>query len=393
LSRKRVLVYVQHLLGIGHLKRAAVLARTLAQQSLEVMLVSGGFPLPGLALGRAKWVQLPPAGAIDETFKVLADADGRPIDDAWRARRREALIRAWRDFDPQLVLVELFPFGRRQMRFELLPWLETAAASVRRPVIVSSVRDVLGGGQRNPSRQDEMLQWFERYFDHVLVHGDPGLIRFERSFRHAEALGERLHYTGYVVDRKAAMGLDANSGVGEADVVVSAGGGAVGARLLEAAIRCRALTLLAERTWRILAGVNASPETWSRLNALADEKGAGRIIVERSRDDFPSLLRASALSISQGGYNTVMEILDAGARAVVVPFAAAGETEQTLRARALAERGRIECVAETDLTAVSLADSVNRAASKPRPVRETVDLDGANRSASLVVRWISEVPW
>jgi len=393
LSRKRVLVYVQHLLGIGHLKRAAVLARTLAQQSLEVMLVSGGFPLPGLALGRAKWVQLPPAGAIDETFKILADADGRPIDDAWRARRREVLIRAWREFDPQLVLVELFPFGRRQMRFELLPWLEAAVASVRRPVIVSSVRDVLGGGQRDPSRQDEMLQWFERYFDHVLVHGDPGLIRFERSFRHAAALGERLHYTGYVVDRKTVMDLDANSGVGEADVVVSAGGGAVGARLLEAAIQCRAGTILAERTWRILAGVNASPESWGRLNALAEEKGAGRIIVERSRNDFPSLLRASALSISQGGYNTVMEILDAGARAVVVPFAGAGETEQTLRAHALAERGRIECVAETDLTTASLADAVNRAASKPRPVRETVDLGGASRSASLVVRWISEVAW
>jgi predicted glycosyltransferase len=42
-------------------------------------------------------------------------------------------------------VIELFPFGRRQMRFELLPLLEAARARSPRPWIISSVRDVLGG--------------------------------------------------------------------------------------------------------------------------------------------------------------------------------------------------------------------------------------------------------
>ena len=391
MSRKRVLVYVQHLLGVGHLRRAVTLARALAAERLEVTLVSGGFEVPGLAAAGVRWVQLPPAGAMDERFAVLVDAQGNPVDDAWRARRKEALQAAWRALEPHLLLLELFPFGRRQMRFEILPWLDEAAAAAHRPVIVSSVRDVLGGGQRNPARQDEMLDLFERYFDHLLVHGDPHWLPFGRTFRHAAALGARLHYTGYVVDRHQSPGADDRAGSGE--VVVSAGGGAVGAHLLATAILCRPRTRLAERTWRVLAGVNVAQASWAHLQALAAEIGDGCVIVERSRNDFPVLLKNSSLSISQAGYNTLMEILDAGARAIVVPFAGGAEIEQTLRARMLAEDGRIELLEEATLTPETLAGAVDRAASRPRPVPGGIDLNGARKSAELIAGWARGMAW
>ena len=38
----RVFFYVQHLLGIGHLRRAATLARAMAAGGFDVLLVSGG---------------------------------------------------------------------------------------------------------------------------------------------------------------------------------------------------------------------------------------------------------------------------------------------------------------------------------------------------------------
>lgn len=391
MSRKRVLVYVQHLLGIGHLRRAVTLARALAVAGLEVTVVSGGFEVPGLASPGIRWIQLPPTGARDERFSALIDAQGNPVDEAWCVRRRETLLAAWRATEPQVLLVELFPFGRRQMRFELLPWLEEAIAAARRPVIVSSVRDILGGGQRDPSRQDEMLATFERYFDHVLVHGDPQWLRFERTFRHVPTLGERLHYTGYVVDRE--VNEPAAGRVGEGEVLVSAGGGAVGVALLETAIRCRKRTMLAERTWRVLAGVNVAPSAIERLQAVAAEAGDGRVIVERTREDFRLLLKNSILSISQAGYNTLMEILDTGARAVVVPFAGGAEIEQTLRARMLAERGRIESVDEAALSPEALAEAVDRAAARARPLRTAIDLDGARRSAELLAVWAGDVAW
>ena len=391
MSRKRVLVYAQHLLGIGHLKRATTLARAMAEASLEVTLLSGGFDVPGLSREGVHWIQLPPVGALDAGFKTLVDEAGRPVDDAWRAQRREALLRAWRSAQPQVIVVELFPFGRRQMRFELLPWLDAAVTTARRPVIVSSVRDVLGGGQRDRSRQDEMLGLFERYFDHLLVHGDPDVLPLDRTFCHVGALGSRLHYTGYVVDRALAQSADAAAGRDE--VVVSAGGGAVGMRLLETAMHCRASTVLADRTWRILAGVNVTPAAWGQLNALAAEVGGGRVVVERARGDFPVLLRNASLSISQAGYNTLMEILEAGARALLVPFAGGKETEQTLRAQVLAERGYVDWIEEAALSPETLAAAVDRAASRPRPSRAGVNLDGARTSARLIAEWGAGVPW
>src|SRR5262249_51713609 len=127
-SGMRVFFYVQHLLGIGHLRRAAVIARALAGAGVEVDFVSGGAPLPGpappsLGLNRAHLLQLPPAVAADGGFSAIHDETGRPIDAAWRDARRQRLLAAFADRRPDLLLVEMFPFGRRQFAFELLPLL------------------------------------------------------------------------------------------------------------------------------------------------------------------------------------------------------------------------------------------------------------------------------
>ena len=56
----RVLFHVQHLLGIGHLTRAAALARACAEDGMEVTVASGGEPVPGVDFGRASLVAAPP---------------------------------------------------------------------------------------------------------------------------------------------------------------------------------------------------------------------------------------------------------------------------------------------------------------------------------------------
>lgn len=391
MSRKRVFLYVQHLLGIGHLKRAAALAQALAAAGLEVTLASGGRPVAVLSVEGARFVQLPPAAAADLSFKLLVDEHGAPIDDRWRERRREALLAAYEAAAPHVLMLELYPFGRRQMSFELLPLLDAASASPHRPAIVSSVRDIVGGGRRKPHRQDEMLALAERYFDHVLVHGDPELISFERSFRHAQRIAHKLHYTGYVIGR-AKLAPPGNA-AGHGEVIVSAGGGAMGMRLLECAIRARPLTSLADRTWRVLAGANMAGQDFAVLAALAADAGGGKLVLEQARPDFPALLANCALSISQAGYNTMLEVLDAGARAVVAPFAGGEEVEQALRATILAQRGLIELLAEDVLTPEALAAAVERAMRRPRPPKAGVDMSGAEKSAELVARWAGERQW
>ena len=383
MSNRRAFFYVQHLLGIGHLKRAMTLARAMAGAGLEVTLASGGLPVPELApaatLRGLRLVQLPPASAADLSFKILLDGEGRPVDAGWKRMRGAALLAAWRAADPHVLVLELFPFGRRQMRFELLPLLEAAAGAMRRPAIACSVRDVLGA-QKSPQRQEEALGLVERHFDRVLVHGDPGVIGFERSFPGAGRIAGRIEYTGYVLD--AAGPAQGNAGEGE--VIVSAGGGAVGAGLLEAAMRARPLTVLRDRKWRILAGNNLPDRQFRELAVLA--AGQPGIEMERSRPDFTTLLANCALSVSQAGYNTLMETIGARARAVVVPFAGGHETEQSLRARCFAGRGLLELVEESALAPGTLAAAIDRAAQRPRASPGAINLDGARRSAASILQ-------
>ena len=91
-TRSDVLIYVQHLLGIGHLRRAAVIARALASAGLKTDLVTGGPPVPGLEVGAARVHQLAPIRSRDARFTGLVDAEGRELDEAFKAARRDRLL-------------------------------------------------------------------------------------------------------------------------------------------------------------------------------------------------------------------------------------------------------------------------------------------------------------
>lgn len=374
-----ILFHVQHLLGIGHDRRAALIARGLSAAGMQVTVLRGGHPVPGIDYGPAAIVQLPPARSADETFKTLLDEQGRPIDDAWRARRREAVLDTVHRVRPDALLVESFPFGRRAFRFELLPLLEAARAAGA--VTACSVRDILVA-KANPERLEETVATVERLFDRVLVHGDPDLIPFEATFPAAERIAGRIRYTGYVATPPPSRGAD--SADGQDEVVVSVGGGAVGLPLLRAALAARAMTPARDARWRLLAGPDVPEDA---LRALVADAPPG-VVVERARPDFPALLRRCRLSISQAGYNTVLDLLQAGCRAVVVPFAAGSETEQATRARLLEQRGRLVVVEEAGLTPQSLADGVTRALALPPPPVIPIRMDGAAGTARFLVEAI-----
>jgi predicted glycosyltransferase len=112
-------------------------------------------------------------------------------------------------------------------------------------------------------------------------------------------------------------------------------------------------------------------------------------MVERARGDFTQRLRNCVVSVSQAGYNTVVETLQAGARSVLVPFAGGGESEQTLRATLLAQRGLVNMLEEDALSPAALAAAIDRAAAAPRPALGAIDLGGARRSAELLREWLA----
>lgn len=383
----RVLFHVQHLLGTGHLSRAAVIARALAASGMEVDLVTGGMPVRMIDPGPARLVQLTPIRAVDESFGRIVDEHGRPIDDTLRAARRDQLLWHFEQTQPDVLITELFPLGRRVLEFELLPLLEAAHRRRPRPLILCSVRDILA---RKPDAAKRAAQAARAraFYDCVMVHGDPALIPLSASFPEAERIADMIHHTGYVVDDRPG---DAPGSDGVDEIVVSAGGGAVGAALLSAAMAARALSAARDKTWRLLVGANMAAAELDALRAAARHAGPG-IIVEPARADFPALLRRCHVSVSQAGYNTVMDIVAAAARSVLVPFAAGAETEQTDRAAALAARGWARVVPEAELGPARLAAAIDAASAAARPPPDAIRGDGAATAARLVTQWLTHHP-
>ncbi|MEQ9815526.1 MAG: glycosyl transferase, partial [Azospirillaceae bacterium] len=174
----RVLFWVQHLLGIGHVRRAELIARALVEAGLEVTVAQGGFPVAGVGFGGAVVAALPPARVRDAHFSPLLGAGDRPVDDAWRTRRQAALLALAREVRPQIVLLETYPLGRRAFAFELDPLVALCRALPECRLVAASVRDILVR-KAKPEKERQMAAAARRLVDLVLVHGDPAILPLE----------------------------------------------------------------------------------------------------------------------------------------------------------------------------------------------------------------------
>lgn len=359
-----ILFWVQHLLGVGHFARTAALARSAAANGYAAHIASGGTSVPEAQTGGAALHPLPPLCASDEAFDRLVNARGDPAGDAdWRARsdRLAAIVSKVR---PQLVVLEHYPFGRRAFGREIAALLDRARAQGAVRVAVS-VRDVLVG--RKAERWIEAAEFIERHVDRVFVHGDPAFVALEETFPLARRIEPKLHYTGYVDPLPADTDADAPP---EPEILVSSGGGRVGSALRRAALALGGGPN--GEPIRIRVGPSVPARTFAALTASAGP----RITVERNRPDFRGRLAGCACSVSQAGYNTVIDILKTDVRSVLVPFDASGETEQMRRARRLEEIGRAVVVPEAELTPARLRVAIAAAQALPRRPVE-IRLDGA----------------
>ena len=367
----RVLIAVTHLLGAGHLTRAAALARALAEAGHAVVLASGGAPAPLVRSDGVRLVQLPPLHVAGTAFSTLLTADGSAADGTYRDRREAMLLDLLGKTAPDVVVTELFPFGRRALEAEFLALVGAARARRPRPLIFASVRDILVA----PDKAAKVVTAHARiaqFYDAVLVHGDEALAPLEASWPVDDALRVRLRYTGYIDAGEVPLRAGPRDGV-----VAAAGSGDAGCGLFRAA--AEAARLKPDLPWRIRVG-HGVPEDAFR----AVSQGLPEGIVSRAGADYRAQIAGAALSVSQCGYNTAVDLLVTGTPAVVVPFEAGRETEQRLRAERLAARGLARVLPEADLSGEALLAAVTAAMSASPPGPHGIDLDGAARSVAII---------
>lgn len=391
MTRRRCLFYSHHSLGMGHLVRSLALAEALAER-FEVVLLNGG-PMPeGVRLpAGVEAVALPPL--MQDDAHRLVSRDARFTATQARALRRETILTTYRRIRPDVILLELFPFGRRKFADELTPMLDAArAAGDGAPLIVSSVRDLLVTGRQHRQLHDDWAAGMaNRYLDAVLIHADPAFARLEESFAPSFPLRAPVHYTGFVVpgSRDPLPTTDRE----RQGLVVTAGGGLVGEALFRAALEAHAsLWAPLSLPMTIITGPFLPDPAWQALQQRAAAQEGVRLV--RFLPDLRAELAGAAASISQCGYNTALDLLRSRVPALVVPFGEGGENEQRIRADRLARLGLLRSMPAESLEGDRLAAEVLRLLDF-RPAAVSLAMEGARASTDLLdalVRQRRKVP-
>src|SRR5260370_14267049 len=122
-------------------------------------------------------------------------------------------------------------------------------------------------------------------------------------------------------------------------------------------------------------------ETYNSLQTLA--AASGNVRLSRYTSDLAAVLKRAELSVSMGGYNTVMDILSAGVRALVYPVTSNGDQEQSVRAEKLARMGVLDLIQSEELVPEELAQKLV-AALRKEPTRLALHRCGSANSTLLL---------
>jgi predicted glycosyltransferase len=400
----RLLMYAHAVTGLGHLRRSLAIAGHLSEAipGLSTLLVTGSpaanhFVLPP----GVDYVKLPAVVKASAEQYRARDLDLSP--EHIIGLRAAIITEVVTHFHPDVVLVDHAPLG---LKGELLPALQYLHRAAPRARLVLGLRDVLDESHkvRRQWAEQGMYTAIEEFYDRVLVYGQRDIFDAVSAYALPPSLAAgtltgsvgallETHFCGYI-QREDAMrsvaDLRAELNLGDDPfVLVTAGGGSDGALLEDLFLDAFAGMDRRHATHAvIITGPLMPRQVRVRLEERARELPV-RLL--NFHPDVPGLIRASALVVAMGGYNTLCEIVSAGRPAVIVPRTHPNR-EQYIRAQAFAARGLVEMVPADEVTPARLATAVERAllqGSPPAAIHKQWDGNGLPRIAGQIIDLLS----
>ena len=358
----RIMMYSQDGFGLGHMRRTSSIATQLSRLRSDAAI---------LTLADSRLGQFFETSPNHDYLKLPSVLKAGPGD--WRAvslplpfaevhaMRCELIRSAVLSFRPHVLLVDHMPHGAMG---ELLPTLEALKAGGADTRVVLGLRDILDAPEviRRRWQVEGAYAAVERYYDQVLVYGRRDVFDLAEQYGFSPAVSERLRYCGYVCTPSAARYVArarakylAAADAGTRLIVARAGGGADAYPMMRALLD--ALPAIRQRQRCVLALI-CGPFMPAELRRDLEARSRGLPArVSMSVSDPLSYIDAADLVVAMAGYNTTMEILRSGKRAILIPRSGPS-AEQRTRARLFAARGWVEVIDPDDLGVDTVAQSV-----------------------------------
>ena len=382
---KRIFFHAESPFGLGHIRRATLLAQGMLDIGLRPEIIGSPPPTQGFPnLPDCPWHSLPAVRTHGETFTDLRTDNDQKVDETLWQKRRDLIEHLFYQRRPDLIVTDLFPFGRRAFSQELMA-LGALARKYDIPMICS-LRDIIVSGTKTRYHA-QSLERFALNYQTALVHGDPQFMRLEETAPWITPIASRLSYTGFISSPKPPDYPTGNDDL--PFVLVSVGGGASGPRLLESLLIARAHPDMPDLPWRILIGPRMPQSQRQRLKAMAQKE----ITFIDDTDNLTAWMQRACFCLMQGGYNSIMELMNARKPALVIPYEGINrqETEQRLRAERLIPLGLHSLDEEKAAQGDLLASAIRKALDSPPIDASTLDRNGGQRSAEILKSILEKV--
>ncbi len=382
---KKLMFYCQHILGMGHLVRSMEIVRDLVKD-FEVCFINGGEVIKGFNIpAEVKVINLPGI-KTDAEFQELQVVDNNYTLPEVQSIRKNKLLEIYNYLQPDILVIELFPFGRRRFSFELIPLLEEIKQNGKKTKVVSSLRDIVVTKQDQARHEAKVCKLINQYFDLLLIHGDPNFQRLEETFFRVKDLNCEVHYTGYVVQPQP-QDNEILIDIKPPMILVSIGGGRFGHELIDCVIETAPLLEnKIPHKFQIFTGPFMPEEKLIELQTQAAK--SKNVKCDRYTPNLLNYMKQADLSISMAGYNTTMNILTTGVRAMIMAFTGNDDQEQRIRSQKLANLRILEIINPQELQPEIFAQKIISSLEK-QPEKITFDFEGVAKTATLLNNLVS----
>lgn len=380
-SSQRFFIYVQHLSGTGHFVRIFEIARILAEKH-QVYLVDGGRAIPRLTPQFPfEKIKLPPIYRLEGN---LAPVDSNLSIQAVMETRKNILLKSLETIKPDVLLIEHFPFSKAILAPEIIPIIDRARKVNSQVKIICSLRDICPNTRYeiNPEQhRSEALFYLEQYFDAILVHSDPKIVKLEDYVSWRSQIKIPIKYTGYVSQKvQTQLQIQQELTPNKLPPVIVSAGGNGSLSLISECIKTWQECLLKKFERQLIIFLPLfMPD--KQINQIHEQITDKSIVIKKFTPNFLEWMQIAALSICQSGYNTCTNILETKTPAILIPDLKM--SDQLPRATRLSELGLVKMIKPNELNSKILTEAIISQIDYTFPPHN-INLDGGYKTCEFL---------
>ncbi|MEI8011201.1 MAG: glycosyltransferase, partial [Candidatus Omnitrophota bacterium] len=376
-------IHYTHKETLGHTTRIIAIAHALIENygdKISLHILQGGIPQAYVNFpAEAHVINIPHPFDSRASFKRITGT-------RHNSERAQFILAQARRIIPDIFITEFFPFGRIDYLPELLPTLKYLFqkhshiyASIGYPYLqsLSSVQE---------KRDNKILNKLLPFYNKLLIHTPPELENsyFLESLPSPElqekyqnffaSIKHKTIYTGYVTPHDAlqpTISIPVSTSKNpQHTVIVSRGGGTVYPKIILNAIQAQAI-LGDHYRFIIACGPASSSQEQALFLSFHKKYNTRHVFLFNHIPSLGTLFKDCDASISLCGYNTSVQLMQAGTPAIMIPYhhpqARISTNDQIARSLLMKCHFQSTIIPYINLSPKTLAKAVEEKCRLPRP--------------------------